>query len=169
MMRPTRTELRSGILAGVLAGLPLGVILHLGAGGDAIRTQATVYVADPSIAAGWIALLVHSLVFGFVFAGMAFVLTSTYINHVLSITSRSEAVAGAFLPLIDRFGMTVVVSTAMAFKFGLAIWLLFPVSILPTVSTIPQYAFPQVETITFLGYLVYGLVLGPVYGVQIRG
>lgn len=168
-MPPSRSELQSGIVGGIIAGIPLGLLLHLGVGTDTIEMQATVYVANPGVLTGWLVHMLHSLVFGLAYAGIGFLFTSKYINVVLSLTSRSDTLAAAFLPAIDRFGMTVVVSTAMAAKFGIVVWLLFPVSIFPMVTGVPGYAFPQVAVLPFLGYLLFGLVLGPVYGVQMRG
>ncbi len=54
-----------GLLSGLLAGLAMGVILHVGAG--AMPFIGSLY-GEPTVAAGWMAHLVNSIVLGVVFA-----------------------------------------------------------------------------------------------------
>lgn len=166
-MAPTGKEIKSAVLASIIAGALLGVILQLGVSGELIKAEAALYITDPSTIAGWVAHILHSAVFGVIYAGVVTGYVDQYMNMVLGITQRSEAAANAFVPLINWFGMATVVTAAMGLIFGVLVWIIFAVSLVPIIVGNPSYPFPYIDGISFIAYLFYGVGLGGVYGVQI--
>jgi hypothetical protein len=164
-MSATRETVRSGVVGGLVAGLVLGLFLLLGTGGDQLRMQAALYIGDPTWWMGWLAHLAHSTALGLVYAAVVAAYTNWYVDLLLSFTRRSDRLTGAVMPLIRTFGIGTVVMSGMGLTFGLLVWLGFAASAVPLV--LPTYSFPQLDAIAVVGYLVYGLVLGTLYGIQV--
>jgi fructose-specific phosphotransferase system IIC component len=166
-MATTRETARSGVVGGLFAGLLLGLFLLLGTGGDQLRMQADLYTADPAWWMGWLAHLAHSIALGLVYAAVVAAYTNWYVDLLLSFTRRSDRLTGAVMPLIRTFGIGTVVMSGMGLTFGLLVWLGLTGGAVPLVLDSAEYPFPQLDAVAIVGYLVYGLVLGTLYGIQV--
>jgi hypothetical protein len=166
-MSTTRKTVRSGVVGGLVAGLALGLFLLLGTGGDHLRMQAALYIADPTWWMGWLAHLAHSATLGLVYAAVVATYTNWYVDLLLSFTRRSDRLTGAVMPLVRTFGIGTVVMSGMGLTFGLLVWLGLAGGAVPLVLDSAEYPFPQLDAVAVVGYLVYGLALGTLYGIQV--
>lgn len=166
-MSPTRTEFKSGVIGSILAGAFLGALLHIAIGGEYMSAQAGLYIDTSGTAIGWSAHLFHSAIFGVIYVGVVTGYIDPYVDVVLSLTQRSEMVSNAFMPLIHRFGMATVVTSAMGMIYGILVWVVFASFILPTFVTEPKLPVPHINGVILFVYVIYGLILGILYGIQI--
>lgn len=155
----SREEVLGGLSGGVLAGLLVVVVLQVGAG-EFLEGQATVYGLSATGPTTWGIFLVHSLALAAVYTVVMGVGTDPYLTWLLGLTRRSPAAARAIKPLMDRFGISVVVATLTGVQFGLFVWLVLAVGLLPTV----EESLPRLDAVVLLGGLLYGTALGAVYG-----
>lgn len=161
---PSRREAaRSGVVGGIVAGVVLGVVFQFGT--DQLQMQAALYVATPDVWTGWLVHLVHSTLIGLVYAGIVAAYTNWYVDRLLSVTRRWGWLTSAVMPLVRTFGIGTVVTSGMGLTVGLFAWLAFAGVALPLV--LAGYPVPQVSLVATLGYLVYGLGLGTLYGIQV--
>ena len=127
--------------AGALAGVAMGTVLHSAM--DLMPAVAALYGYE-SVAAGWVAHLFHSVVFGVVFVGAVSL-------------SALEDHAG-------RFPTSVLVGIV----FGVAVWVFGSVFAMPLwLSSIGTEApaVPNVAPASLLAHILYGAVLGVAYPV----
>lgn len=119
----SRAELLGGVLGGLVGGFLTGVGLGVLAEG-VLRAQGALYAMETM---GWVAYVLHGTALGVLYAGVMGVATDWYLTRVLAVTRRSRRAARVLTPLVDRFGVTAVVTTATGVQFGLLAWLVIPV------------------------------------------
>lgn len=131
-----------GIVSGLIAGIGMGLIMHYIM--NAMPLIGALY-GQPSVMAGWIAHLFHSIVFGLIFAA---VITQPRFDKygILGIVGL-----GAVYGLILEFVAAGVVLPLWANTIGAAM--------LPVPFLIP---------IGFVTHLVYGILLGAAMGVLLK-
>lgn len=159
----TREEWLGGVVGGATGGVVAGLLLQVGAG-DTLRAQAAMYGFAAETAAGWGVHLVHTVVLGLLYAGVMGLATDWYLTRILSVTRRSAAAANVLRPLIDRFGITTVVTGATGLQFGVVVWVCLPVVAVPLAAGETGGSVPQLGAVAPLAYVAYGLGLGVVYG-----
>lgn len=136
----TSTRLWSGAAAGgLVAGVGMGLIMHFVM--NAMPLIGALY-GEPTVVMGWLAHLFHSVAFALIFAA-AIARTSLRDWSVLGIVG-----AGAVYGLVLEFVAAGVVLPLWANAVGAA--------------TLPV---PFLIPIGFVTHLVYGLLLGAVFGV----
>ena len=166
-MPPTTREVRSGLVGGFAGGLLLGVVFAVGAGGSALQLQATLYLTDPGVGERWVIHLFHSTAFGVLYAVVAAAFTNWYVNRLLLVTRRSKRLTVVLMPVIRRLGIGTVVAAGMGLTYGLLVWFLVASALLPALLDTPATPVPQIHGLAVLGYVLYGLVLGVLYGLQL--
>jgi hypothetical protein len=159
----SRDEVLGGVVGGLVGGILAGLLLQVGASGT-LRAQAAMYGLTAETTTGWGPHLVHTTVLGLLYAGVMGVATDWYLTRILMVTRQSQLAADVLKPLIDRFGIAVVVTGATGLQFGLVVWLLVPVLVVPLVAGDPGGSVPQLDAVAVLAYVGYGLALGVVYG-----
>lgn len=165
-MAPDWTEIRASLLGGLLGGIVLGLVLQYTT--PLLLAMTELYFVDkPTLATGWVATIFVALTFGVVFASIVTRYVDDYISTVLMLTTRSEAAKNAIVPLTDRFGMALVVTSAMGLIYGLTVgigigWFLVP-------SLTPLALVPFLDGSTLLGFALFGLALGGTYGELVMG
>ena len=130
----------AGTLAGVVAGVGMGAVLHLVM--DLMPTVAALYGLE-GVVGGWVAHLFHSIVFALVFAG---------------VTSLPR------LGGLGKFPTAVPVGVA----YGVAVWVFGSVYAMPLwLSSIGMNApaTPNIAPMSLLAHVVFGALLGVVYPV----
>lgn len=152
-----RGELAAGLLGGALGAVVLGLVLQIGR--SAVPAVGGL-IGSRSLNAGSVVLLGTGLVFGVAYAGVVTRYVDRYISAVLGITTRSDTAKGLLLPLTRRFGMGLVVTTAMGLLYGLTLGVAVGWIVVPTFS--PAVGF--LDPVWLLGFLLFGLVLGGTYG-----
>ena len=160
-MTISREDIVGGLFGGVIAGA--AVLIPLLFGTNLLDQQATLYGLDDSGTA--IAALIHmahAAAFGILYGLMMAVGTDWYLTRLLQLTRKSPAAAKGVKPLMDRFGIAVVVAGIAGSQFGLILW---AVLLLVTVAFagIPGVV-PAVLPIALVLLLLSGTVMGGVYG-----
>lgn len=135
----------SGAIAGGLtAGVIMGLLMQFVLGSMAM--VGALY-GQPTIAAGWAAHLVHSVIFALVFA---FIVTRPSLRDYTDSTTKLAGLGMAY-------GVTIWVIAA---SFVMPFWLTTIGAASPTI--------PTFEVLSLVGHLAYGLVLGAVYAIAAR-
>lgn len=160
---PTRKELETGLLGGLVGSIVSSVVLLMGA--ETVEQVAGVFGFAPTVGNGWGTYVLLTVGLGVVFAVVVTQLIDRYVAFVVSLTSRSDLVRRAVMPLTNRFGMRVVVTTAMGLLYGLSIGVLFTSVLIPL--RVSSVVFFQVEGVGLLGFVVYGVLLGITYGQRV--
>lgn len=160
---PTRKELETGLLGGIVGGLISSVVLL--AGSDTVEGVAGVFGFAPTLGNGWGTYLLLSIGLGVAYAVVVTQLVDRYVAFVVSLTSRSDLARRTVMPLTNRFGMRVVVTTAMGLLYGLSLGVLFTAILIPL--RVDSVAFSQVDGVGVLGFVVYGILLGVTYGERV--
>jgi len=155
----SRESFVGGVLGGLVGGALAGVLLPVGPG-ETLGAQAAVYgLTGP--ATDWAVHLAHAVVLGLCYAAVMELATDWYLTRIMAVTRRSQTAANLLQPLLERFGITVVVTGATGLQFGLVVWL---VVLVPLVVTDTAVSVP----VAGLACVSYGLALGVVYGKQIE-
>lgn len=160
---PTRKELETGLLGGIVGGLISSVVLLIGS--DTIEGVAGVFGFAATVGNGWGTYVLLSIGLGFVYAVVVTQLIDRYVAFVVSLTSRSDLGRRLVMPLTNRFGMRVVVTTAMGLLYGLSVGVLFTVVLIPL--RVASKGFLQIDGIGLLGFVIYGVLLGITYGQRV--
>lgn len=160
---PTRKEIETGAIAGVLGGLVSSLVLVIGS--NTVERIASVFGFAETIGNGWGTYMILSIVLGLGFALVVTQLVDRYVAFVVSLTSRSDLARQMVMPLTNRFGMRVVVTTAMGLLYGLIVGILFQAVLIPL--RVGSVAFLQVEPVGLLGFVIYGILLGITYGQRV--
>ncbi len=139
-----------GVVAGLVAGVGMGLVVQFGAGTMALVGSLYGY---PTVLAGWVAHLFNSVVFALVF---------------VAVVSR---------PLLDEYTTTPAELVGLGLGYGAALGVFtggfllpvglnavgareLPVPLLPIPGLVGEFAFPVVLGVA---HLVYGVLLGAVY------
>ncbi|WP_293032478.1 hypothetical protein [Natronococcus sp.] len=158
--------------ATIVSGGRVGWVLGGAVGGaiGAIAFGALVWLLDPAVVettipeiygleavgvAGWGIHVAHGIALGVVFG---FLITRELILGTLRMTVETDA--------LSRTGVWIRV-VAAGFVFGLAVWAILPVIVLPvwaeTLGADPAGEFPVFAAESLLGHLLFGTGLGLVF------
>lgn len=131
----------AGIGGGLVGGIGMGLVLQFVMG--AMPVIGSLY-GQPTVVAGWVAHMVHSVLFALVF---------------VALVTRTDLRQYARTPLWTA-GLGIaygVVLTAVAGAFVMPLWL--------NTLTGAGLPVPLLSAPSFAGHVVYGFLLGAVYGV----
>lgn len=141
--RFVRKTWTSAILGGLAGGIAFGLLMQQQ---EMLPTVASLYGLD-GVAWGWVAHLFHSVVFALVFAA---VLTGTSLR---------------------RYADRVVPTTALGAAYGVLLWILAAAVVMPFwlgEMGLDAPTIPNLEAMSFVGHLGYGVVLGAVFVLAYR-
>lgn len=148
-----------GAVGGVVGSLLFGGVLWAVDPAIVSETIPAVYGLDPSVTTGAAFHLAHGLVLGVVFG---FLVTREPILGALTADVETGFIAA--------IGPSARITLA-GLVYGLAIWGLLPVLVLPawgTVSGVGNPAFPVVVLESLVGHLLYGVLLGGVFSALVE-
>jgi large-conductance mechanosensitive channel len=165
-MSPDTEELRAAVVGALFGGITLGVVIQFTT--PMMPAMGRVYMVDqPSLVGGWVALLFLSVILGILFAAIVTRYIDDYIATVLSLTTRSEAAKNMVMPLTNRFGMALVVTTAMGLVYGLVVGFGLGAVIVPMLA--PVVVVPYLDGSLLVGFVLFGVILGGTYGELVMG
>lgn len=147
-----------GAVGGVIAAAAFGVVMWLFDPEVLTGAIPAIYGFDPSSVIGMTIHILHGIVLGLVFG---FLVTRPAVLGTLRTNVETEAVS--------EFGLTIRVIAA-GFVFGLAVWAILPVLVLPVwaeLGATTAGGFPGFAVESMLGHMVFGLVLGLVFAVAV--
>ncbi len=158
--RSTVTPWIGGALGGVAGALVLGVLLWLAEPAIVEASIPALYGLDPTPVGGWVLHLLHGAIIGLVFAAVT---ERRIVRTYLEADVETQALRFAGAPLRTA-GFGVV--------FGLAIWAVLPLIVMPLwigmVGDPDVPVMPDLIVESLLGHLLYGAIVGAVYGAIVR-
>lgn len=165
-MSPDSEELKAAVVGSLFGAIVLGIVAQLTT--PILPAVGRMYMADTSaLVGGWVALLFLCVVLGVLFAGIVTRYIDGYIQTVLALTTRSDIAKRSVLPLTNRFGMALVVTTAMGLIYGLVVGIGMGVVFVPLVTSV--VLFPYLDGTLLVGFVLFGLILGGTYGELVMG
>jgi hypothetical protein len=138
---PNRAWL-AGIGGGLVGGVGFGLVMHFVMG--AMPVVGSLY-GQPTVLAGWVAHLVHSVIFALIFVAL---ITRTGLRRYAGTSTRTAGLGTAY-------GAVLGIVTG---AFVLPIWV--------NAMSGAGMPVPLLSTPSFLGHLLFGLLLGAVYAVS---
>ena len=148
-----------GALGGVLGAAAFGLLMWAFDPDVLAAAIPAIYGLETVGVVGWTIHIAHGVVLGIIFG---FLVTRQPILGIVKTTAETDA--------LSRTGvMTRVV--AAGFVFGLAIWAILPLIVLPVwIEALGAQAaddFPATAVESLLGHVLFGIVLGLVFAVTI--
>lgn len=134
----------SAVLAGVGAGIAMGLLIQFVMG---IMPVIGALYGVESLAAGWIAHLLHSVAFALVFA---------------AVVSR---------PPLSEYAESTASIAGLGLAYGVVLWLVAAAIVMPIwmgLVGLPSPGVPNVNPQSLVGHLVYGALLGGLYAALSR-
>lgn len=131
----------AAVTSGFVAGIAMGLLMHFVA--DVMPAVGALY-GQPTVLAGWIAHLFHAVVLALVFA------------------------AAISVGPLSRYATSVRSVTALGIAYGIVTWVVTNGIVLPLwldAVGVPGVPFPNLTAFSLLTHLVYGVVLGGMYGI----
>ncbi|MFC7080544.1 hypothetical protein [Halorussus caseinilyticus] len=148
--RPTWVRTWGGGVAGLVAGVSMGLVVQFGAGTMAL--VGALY-GQPTLLAGWVAHLFHSVVFALgVVAVVSRPLLSDYTSLPAELVGLGVGYGAALGVFAGGFLFPVGLRAVGATEL--------PVPLLPIPAVVGEFVFPVVFGVA---HLVYGALLGGVY------
>lgn len=144
-----------GAVGGAVGALAFGALIWLFDPEVVSAAIPGIYGLDPVGVAGWGIHIIHGIVLGLLFG---FLVTREPILGTLQMSPETES--------LSRTGITLRV-VAAGFVFGLAVWAILPVIVLPVwieaIGTQAAGEFPTAAVESMIGHLLFGTVLGIVF------
>ncbi|WP_255169734.1 hypothetical protein [Natrononativus amylolyticus] len=148
-----------GAVAGAVGAVGFGIVMWLFDPEIVAAAIPAIYGLEPTGVVGWGIHVAHGAVLGVVFA---FLVTRELVLGVLQADVETEA--------ISRTNVMLRIVGA-GFAFGLLIWAVLPVLVLPVwtaaLGTAAAGEFPTIAVESMVGHLVFGTVMGAVFAVTI--
>lgn len=148
-----------GALAGITGAAAFGVLMWLFDPGIVDAAIPALYGVEPAGIVGWGIHLGHGAVLGLVFG---FFVTREFVLGALRTDVDTEA--------LSETGVVMRVAAA-GFAFGMAVWAILPVLVLPAwfqavgAETTDEFSAVAVESLA--GHLLFGVVLGLVFAIVV--
>lgn len=139
---PTGGEWQAGVLAGLIGGAAMGIVWSFQNPGILEAAIPALYGLSGGLA-GWVVHMVHSAIFGVVFA---------------AIVSR---------PAVRNYGEREVSATGVGIVYGVVLWIVAAGIVMPiwldAVGFVGAPALPNLTLLGLVTHLLYGLLLGAAY------
>lgn len=150
----------AGMLGGVTGAIIFGVLMWVIEPDVLTASIPALYGVSPTTFGGWLIHLGHGVVLGLIFAAIAErPLIRSYIEDDV------ETQALQFVSVRARLA-------GLGFVFGLAIWAILPLLVMPIwfgmVGAPDAPAMTDVAIASLFGHLLYGVLLGTVYGIIVE-
>lgn len=154
----------AAIVAAVVAGAVAGTILSVGGGPAELRLFAAL-VGGESVLTGWLVFMGLALAFGVAFAIVTARTITGFSTTIIMFSRDSKRLQKILVPLLTKAALTTTAG-GMGIFYGqmLAVFfyaLAMPVWLALAGTVVP---FPQTTLAGLAAYLVYGPVLGALYG-----
>lgn len=146
-----------GAVGGIVGALGFGLLMQVGAPAFLDTAIPALYGLPPVSLVGWAVHLVHGAVLGVVFAA---IVERRIVRDYLTADVETDA--------LERAGIVLRMAGA-GLVYGLLIWAILPVLLMPTwlgmLAAEGTTAGIAIES--FIGHLLFGLLLGIVYATMV--
>lgn len=152
-----------GVLGGLVGAVAFGLLMWVANPSFLQTSIPALYGLEPQGTLGWTAHMLHGVVLGLVFA----VVVSRPAIGSLVVSDSPD-------PEDPEIGPAGIVPrlTALGLAYGLAIWAIFPMLVMPVwlgvVGTRGLAGIPAIPVESLVGHAVFGLLLGAVYAIVAR-
>lgn len=155
------------VFAGSFVGaILLGLVLQAGLGRGGIL-QFGALVGQLNYGASWAVLFVLSTLLAVLFVAFVSRSINSFVDRVIMLSSQSEALQQVLVPLLERSALTVT-TNALGTIYGFVVWLVFYALFVPAwlsfVVGIEDVALPNLHLAGLLAWLLYGGLVGLLYG-----
>lgn len=151
-------------VAGLVGGLSAGVVFQAG-NPDVVRSAGAIVGTD-SVAGGWLTVLALGMLLGVPFVAFVSGSVDAFVNRVIVLTSRSDALRKALVPLLNVSALGVTLF-ALGLLYGVGVGLVVFGLLVPAWTTLVTghaLPIPYLDPVAILGWTVYGGVTGLGYG-----
>lgn len=155
----TTNWILGGAIGGIVGSLTFGLVLWVVDPAIITETVPAVYGIEPMGTAGWIFHLAHGLVLGVIFG---FLVSRDFIRGALMTDADADFLA-AMGP-----GARITIA---GFVYGLTVWALLPLTLLPTwlvIGGVDASGFPVFAFESLVGHALYGLFLGLLFSLVVE-
>lgn len=163
-------QLLAVVAGGFVGAIAVGLVLQAGLGREGVSQFGEVVGMD-GYGVGWVVLFVLSGVFASLFVQFVSRSIDTFVNQTIMLSQRSDALKRLLVPLIRRSALTVT-TNSLGLIYGLAIWIVFYMLAMPLwlefVIGAGDVAVPNLGLSGLLAWLVYGAVVGLLYGLVLE-
>ncbi len=148
-----------GVIAGAVAAATFGLVMWLFDPGILQVAIPAFYGLEAGGVVGWAIHIAHGAVLGLIFG---FIVTREMVLGIIRTNPETEALSetGVMLRIVGA-----------GFAFGLAVWAILPLIVLPTlagqIGGEAAAEFPGTAVESLAGHALFGLVLGAVFAVMI--
>ncbi len=157
-------EARTATLAAVAGMLFAGLALEVT--GRDLGVEAFGRAVGAGYNVGWLALLALSAAFSLLFVEFLSRTVNSFVQHVIATSSQQELLQKLLVPLLRRSALTVT-AVNLGLGYGLLVGVAFYGVLLPAwlkfVVGVPAPV-PNVDVVGVLVWVIYGGLLGAVYG-----
>jgi hypothetical protein len=154
------------ISGGFVGAILIGLLLQWGTGRDGIRTFGAL-VGRTDYSVSWTVLFVLSTLFAVLFVRFVSRSINSFVNQVITLSSRNELLQEILVPLLERSALTVTTSS-LGLLYGFVVWLVFYAFLVPLwlsfVIGLDNIAIPNLGPSGFLAWILYGVLVGVLYG-----
>lgn len=155
------------VISGSFVGaIVVGLVLQAGLDRAGIQ-QFGALVGQPTYNVSWAMLFVLCTLFAVLFVAFVSRSINTFVNQVIMLSSRNQVLQEILVPLLERSALTVT-TNALGIIYGLAVWLVFYTLFVPLwlafVIGIEQVAIPNLHLPGLIAWVLYGAIIGLLYG-----
>ncbi|MDY6779897.1 MAG: hypothetical protein SV760_05015, partial [Halobacteria archaeon] len=115
---------------------------------------------------GWVMYIVYGVGFALLFAAFVSRYTNAFVDFVLMITKRFDFLASTLTVLVTKYGFTTTTVT-LGMMYSVLVWLVAGALLIPLwLSFVGASAtpVPNFSPTLLVAHLVYGVLLGSLYG-----
>ncbi len=154
------------ISGGFVGAILVGLLLQWGSGRNGLITFGAL-VGRTDYSVSWTVLFILSTLFSVLFVTFVSRSINSFVNQVIVLSSRNEILKELLVPLLERSALTVTTSS-LGLIYGFAIWLVFYALFVPLwlsfVIGLDGWAIPNLDPSGFLAWILYGVLVGVLYG-----
>ncbi len=161
-------EARAAALGAIAGALAIGLLLELTGRNLGVAAIGRTVGGDYSV--GWLVLLAASAVFAALFTELLSRTVGPFAHRMILLSSQRETLQRILVPLLRRSALTVA-ATTLGLGYGAAIAVVCYVLLLPAeldLVTNLTAPFPNLDPVGALVWVLYGGLLGVVYGLSME-
>lgn len=148
--------------AGLIGAVVAGLVFQVG-NPDVVRSVGAIVGAE-SLAGGWLTVLGLGILLGVPFVAFVSGSVDAFVDRVIVLTSRSDALRKVLVPLLNVSALGVTLfALGLLYGFGVGV-VVFGLAAPAWAGIVTGRAGPYLDPVAILGWTAYGAVTGLGYG-----